>query len=156
MRSCPPTALKMMRRVKDPRSRHDYRMRTIACGGETLGEELFDWGREVMGVEINEFYGQTEANLVVGNCGQVLPISRGSMGKPIPGHRVAVVDAEGNACPPDTVGEIAVRRPDPVMFLNYWRNPRATASKFVDALPLTNTGKIIRGELRRREVEKQR
>jgi acetyl-CoA synthetase len=109
-----------------------------------------------MGVEINEFYGQTEANLVVGNCGQVLPISRGSMGKPIPGHRVAVVDAEGNACPPDTVGEIAVRRPDPVMFLNYWRNPRATASKFVDALPLTNTGKIIRGELRRREVEKQR
>jgi acetyl-CoA synthetase len=133
----PPTALKMMRRVKDPRSRHQYRMRTIGCGGETLGEELFDWGREVMGVEINEFYGQTEANLVVGNCSQILPIRRGSMGKPIPGHRVAVVDAEGNVCPPGTVGEIAVQRPDPVMFLNYWRNPEATAAKFVGDWSLT-------------------
>lgn len=133
----PPTALKMMRRVKDPRSRHDFRMRTIGCGGETLGEELFDWGRRVMGVEINEFYGQTEANLVVGNCGQILPIRRGSMGKPIPGHRVAVVDGEGNVCPPGTVGEIAVRRPDPVMFLEYWQNPRATRAKFVGDWSLT-------------------
>jgi acetyl-CoA synthetase len=133
----PPTALKMMRRVKDPRSRHDYRMRTIGCGGETLGEELFDWGREVMGVEINEFYGQTEANLVVGNCGQILPIRRGAMGKPIPGHRVAVVDGEGHICPPGTVGEIAVQRPDPVMFLNYWRNPAATEAKFIGDWSLT-------------------
>ena len=133
----PPTALKMMRRVKDPRSRHQYRMRTIGCGGETLGEELFDWGRQVMGVEINEFYGQTEANLVVGNCGQILPLRRGSMGKPIPGHRVAVVDAEGNVCPPGTVGEIAVRRPDPVMFLNYWQNPKATEAKFIGDWSLT-------------------
>ena len=133
----PPTALKMMRRVKAPRSRHEYRMRTIGCGGETLGEELFDWGRQVMGVEINEFYGQTEANLVVGNCGQILPIRRGSMGKPIPGHRVAVVDAAGGICPPGTVGEIAVQRPDPVMFLNYWQNPKATEAKFIGDWSLT-------------------
>jgi acetyl-CoA synthetase len=133
----PPTALKMMRRVKDPRSRHHYHMRTIGCGGETLGEELFDWGRKVMGVEINEFYGQTEANLVVGNCGQILPIRRGSMGKPIPGHRVAVVDATGNVCAPGVVGEIAVQRPDPVMFLSYWQNLRATEAKFVGDWSLT-------------------
>ena len=81
----PPTALKIMRQVKDPRSRHDFQMRTIACGGETLGEELLDWGRQVMDLVINEFYGQTECNLVVGNCAQIMEIKRGSMGRPIPG-----------------------------------------------------------------------
>ena len=133
----PPTALKMMRQVKDPKSRYEYRMRTIGCGGETLGEELLDWGRQVMDLEINEFYGQTEVNLVVGNCCEIMPIRRGSMGKPIPGHRVEVVDAEGNIVPPGTVGEIAILRPDPVMFLNYWQNPQATRDKFVGDWSLT-------------------
>ncbi|HSR12423.1 MAG TPA: AMP-binding protein, partial [Thermodesulfobacteriota bacterium] len=122
----PPTALKMMRQVKEPRKRHEYEMRTIACGGETLGEELLDWGKEVMDLTINEFYGQTEVNLVVGNCAEVMQIRRGSMGKPIPGHRVDVVDDDGNVMPPDKVGEVAILRPDPVMFLEYWRNPEAT------------------------------
>ena len=62
----PPTALKLMRQVKDPKSRHSYRMRSIGSGGETLGKELLDWGKEVMGLTINEFYGQTECNLIVG------------------------------------------------------------------------------------------
>lgn len=133
----PPTALKMMRQVRDPQSRYDYRMRTIGCGGETLGEELLDWGRQVMDLEINEFYGQTEVNLVVGNCCEIMPVRRGSMGKPIPGHRVEVVNVEGNIVPPGTVGEIAILRPDPVMFLNYWRNPQATRDKFVGDWSLT-------------------
>ena len=96
----PPTALKMMRQVKDPKKRYDYRMRTIGCGGETLGEELLDWGKEVMDLTINEFYGQTEVNLVVGNCCEIMKVKRGSMGKPIPGHRVDVVDESGNVVPP--------------------------------------------------------
>jgi len=133
----PPTALKMMRQVKDPRKRYDYRMRTIGCGGETLGEELLDWGKEVMGLTINEFYGQTEVNLVVGNCCEIMQVRRGSMGKPIPGHRVEVVDEEGNAVAPGTVGEVAIQRPDPVMFLEYWRNPEATKDKFVKDWSLT-------------------
>ncbi len=133
----PPTALKMMRQVRDPKSRYDYRMRTIGCGGETLGEELLDWGRQVMDLEINEFYGQTEVNLVVGNCCEIMPVRRGSMGKPIPGHRVEVVNVEGNIVPPGTVGEIAILRPDPVMFLNYWQNPQATRDKFVGDWSLT-------------------
>jgi acetyl-CoA synthetase len=133
----PPTALKMMRQVKDPRSRHDYRMRTIGCGGETLGEELLDWGKEVMGLTINEFYGQTEVNLVVGNCCEIMQVRRGSMGKPIPGHRVDVVDQEGNVVAPGKVGEVAIQRPDPVMFLEYWRNPEATKDKFVKDWALT-------------------
>ena len=133
----PPTALKMMRQVKDPQKRYDYKMRTIGCGGETLGEELLDWGKEVMGLTINEFYGQTEVNLVVGNCCQIMRIKRGSMGKPIPGHRVDVVDEAGNVVSPGVVGEVAVQRPDPVMFLNYWGNPEATKEKFVGDWALT-------------------
>ena len=117
----PPTALKMMRQVKEPKTRYDYRMRTIGCGGETLGEELLGWGREVMDLVINEFYGQTECNLVVGNCAEIMEVRRGSMGKAIPGHRVEVIDDSGNIVPPGMVGEVAIQRPDPVMFFEYWR-----------------------------------
>jgi acetyl-CoA synthetase len=127
----PPTALKMMRQVKDPRSRYDYQMRTIGSGGEALGEELLEWGKEVMGLTINEFYGQTEVNLVVGSCCEVMEIKPGSMGRAIPGHEVAVVDDAGNPVPTDTVGEVAIKRPDPVMCLEYWKNPEATREKYV-------------------------
>jgi acetyl-CoA synthetase len=133
----PPTALKLMRQVKDPKKRHRFSMRSIGSGGETLGEELLEWGREVMGVTINEFYGQTECNLIAGCCADIMEIRPGSMGKAIPGHIVEVIDARGNPCPPDTVGEIAVQRPDPVMFLEYWENPVATQGKFIEDWLLT-------------------
>jgi acetyl-CoA synthetase len=127
----PPTALKMMRQVKDPRSRYDYQMRSIGSGGEALGEELLAWGKEVMGLTINEFYGQTEVNLVVGSCCEVMEIRPGSMGKAIPGHEVAIVDDSGKRVPVGTVGEVAIKRPDPVMCLEYWKNPEATREKYV-------------------------
>lgn len=133
----PPTALKMMRQVKDPRARHDYGMRSIGSGGETLGEELLDWGREVMGLTINEFYGQTECNLVVGSCSDVMENRPGSMGFAIPGHTVEIVDDSGQVLPPNTVGEVGVRRPDPVMFVQYWRNPKATEEKYAGEWLLT-------------------
>ncbi|MBI5896107.1 MAG: acyl-CoA synthetase, partial [Desulfobacterales bacterium] len=133
----PPTALKLMRQVQHPRQRHQYALRTIGSGGETLGEALLAWGREVFGLTINEFYGQTEVNLVVGNCSQIMEARPGSMGRPIPGHTLAIVDAEGRELPAGEVGEVAVRRPDPVMFLEYWRNPQATRAKFVGDWCLT-------------------
>jgi acetyl-CoA synthetase len=133
----PPTALKLMRQVPDPKSRHSYRMRSIGSGGETLGQELLDWGRDVMGLTINEFYGQTECNLIVGCCAEVMEIRPGSMGRAIPGHVVDVVDEQGNPVKEGTVGEIAVERPDPVMFLEYWRNPDATRKKFIGDWLLT-------------------
>jgi len=126
----PPTALKLIRQTGAP-AKHGVRLRSIGSGGETLGEELLDWGRQVFGVTINEFYGQTECNLVVGNCSVCMPVRAGSMGRPIPGHTVAVIDEAGQVCPPGMNGQIAVRRPDPVMFLEYWRNPAATAEKFI-------------------------
>ncbi len=142
----PPTALKLMRQVKDPKSRYDFQMRSIGSGGEPLGEELLDWGREVMGLTINEFYGQTEVNLVIGCCHEVMEIRPGSMGLPIPGHRVEVVDDSGNIVPSGEVGEIAIKRPNPVMFLEYWKNPKATEEKFIDDWCLT-------GDLARRDED---
>ena len=133
----PPTALKLMRQVPDPTDRHRFDMRSIGSGGETLGEELLEWGRRVLGVTINEFYGQTECNLVVGSCSEIMPNLAGSMGRPIPGHQVAVVDESGNPATTGEVGEIAVRRPDPVMFLEYWRNAEATHAKFINDWSLT-------------------
>ncbi len=133
----PPTALKLMRQVKDPGSRHDFRMRSIGSGGETLGAELLDWGKETLGVVINEFYGQTEANLLVSNCAEIMEVRPGSMGRAVPGHTVEVVDDAGEIVPAGSVGEVAVKRPDPVMFLEYWRNPEATEAKFVGDWCLT-------------------
>jgi acetyl-CoA synthetase len=133
----PPTALKMMRQVEAPQARHAFRLRSIGSGGETLGEELLDWGRRTFGVTINEFYGQTECNLVVANCSAVMEARPGSMGRAVPGHTVAVVDEAGDAVPDGEIGHIAVRRPDPVMFLRYWNQPEATDEKFVGDWLLT-------------------
>jgi acetyl-CoA synthetase len=133
----PPTALKLMRQVEAPRSRHGYAMRSIGSGGETMGAELLEWGRETFGLTINEFYGQTECNLVVGNCGACMDARPGSMGRAVPGHDVRIVDEAGNPLPDGTEGAIGVRRPDPVMFLRYWNDPEATAAKFAGDFLLT-------------------
>lgn len=114
----PPTALRMMRQA----SGAPVRLRSVSSGGETLGQELIEWGENQLGVTINEFYGQTEANLVIGNCSALCPVRPGWMGKAVPGHDVAILD-----------GEIAIRADgDPVVFLGYWRNDAATAEKIVD------------------------
>ncbi len=133
----PPTALKMLRQVKTPRGRLAPQLRSIGSGGETLGEELLEWGKSTFGVTINEFYGQTEVNLVVGNCAQIMPVKPGSMGRAIPGHIVEIVDDDGNILPRRIVGHVAVKKPDPVMFLEYWKNRSATEGKFVGDWCLT-------------------
>lgn len=133
----PPTALKMMRSVANPRARWRLDMRSIASGGESLGRELLDWGRRTFGLTINEFYGQTECNMVVSSCGRITTTRPGRMGRAVPGHRVAIVDSAGCVVPAGTAGNIAVERPDPVMFLRYWNNEVATARKFIGDWLLT-------------------
>lgn len=127
----PPTALRMLRSVPNPRGRYDLKLRTLASGGESLGAETYAWGREALGLSINEFYGQTECNLVVSSCALMGVARPGAMGKPVPGHTVAVIRPDGSPAAASEVGEIAVRRPDPVMFLEYWQRPEATAEKFI-------------------------
>lgn len=133
----PPTALKLMRQVPSPQSRYNHRLRTVGSGGETLGAELLDWGREVFGVTINEFYGQTECNLVVGNCASIMEVRPGAMGRAIPGHDVQVVDKGGNPVSIGASGTVGIRRGDPVMMLEYWRNPEATRAKFAGEFLMT-------------------
>ncbi len=127
----PPTALKLMRQAgaKPP---PDLRLRTIMSGGEALGEEVLDWAREHLGVTVNEIYGQTECNYVVGNSHTLYPARPGSMGRAYVGHEVTVLDADENG-----LGEVAVRAPDPVMFLRYWNNAGATREKFKGEWMLT-------------------
>jgi len=127
----PPTALRMMRAAPSPRGRYDFKLRTIASGGESLGVEALEWGKSAFGLVINEFYGQTECNLVLGSCA-ALGVSRpGAIGKPIPGHQVAVIGRDGNPLKAGELGQIAVKRSDPVMFLEYWGKPEATRDKFI-------------------------
>jgi len=132
----PPTALKLMRQADIART-DGVALRSIGSGGETLGAELLDWGRTAFDVTINEFYGQTECNLVVANNADLMPLRPGSMGREVPGHEVAIVDELGQCVAPGITGEIAIRRPDPVMFLGYWNNAAATQAKFAGEFLLT-------------------
>ena len=125
----PPTALKMMRGVERP-ERWSLALRSVASGGESLGEELVGWGRKALGVTINEFYGQTECNVVVSSCAALFEPCFGAIGRAVPGHHVAIVDMDGNELPQGAIGDIAVAAPDPVMFLGYWGNEAATREKF--------------------------
>ncbi|MFZ9038677.1 MAG: acyl-CoA synthetase [Gammaproteobacteria bacterium] len=125
----PPTALKMLRALPDLKSAYDLKLRAIMSAGEQVGEELIHWGRDALGLTINEMWGQTEFNYIVGNCSAIMPPKPGSMGKPYPGHRVDVIDDAGNPLPDGEEGELAAWCDDPVMFLGYWNNPQATAAK---------------------------
>jgi acetyl-CoA synthetase len=138
--------LKMMRSVGDPRGRWSLVLRSMFTGGEAVGEEVIRWAREALGVTPHEGFGQTEVNLVLGNCSLLMPVKPGSMGRPIPGHVVDVVDETGAAVPAGDIGEVAVRRPDPVMFLRYWNNEPATREKFVGDWALT-------GDLARKDAD---
>ncbi len=132
-----PTALKlMMKAVPEPRKKYQLNLRSIMSAGESVGVTVIEWAKEHLGVTINEMFGQTEINYVVGNCQAAWPVKPGSIGRPYPGHRVAVIDEQGNERPRGELGEIAVHRScngeaDPVFFLEYWKNPQATKDKFI-------------------------
>ncbi len=132
-----PTALKMMMKaVPEPKAKYDVDLRTIMSAGEAVGETVFGWAREKLGVTINEMFGQTEVNYIVGNCAAVFPPKPGAMGRPYPGHRVALLDEAGRVLPAGEVGEVCVQREcggetDPVFLLEYWKNPKASAEKFI-------------------------
>jgi acetyl-CoA synthetase len=127
----PPTALRMLRAARSPQGRHAIKMRSIGSGGESLGAETYEWGKSTFGLTINEFYGQTEANIVVSACAALGVSKAGAIGKPVAGHKVAVIDADGHPLEAGEAGQIAVKRPDPVMFLQYWGKPEATRDKFI-------------------------
>ena len=132
-----PTALKaMMKAVPEPRQQYQLRLQAIMSAGEAVGDAVFAYCEQQLGVTVNEMFGQTEINYVVGNCARLYPARPGSMGKGYPGHRVAVIDDDGKACAPGVPGDVAVHRldrhgdADPIFFLGYWKNEDATRSKY--------------------------
>ncbi len=133
----PPTALKMMRQVEAPRRRWDYNVRAVVTGGEAMGAELLQWGSETFGCTISEGYGQTEMNLMTLNSPNWFEVRPGSCGRACIGRRVAAVDAHGNVLPPGEEGQVAGWRHDPVVMLEYWRNPEATEKKYAGDWLLT-------------------
>ena len=148
-----PTALKaMMKAYPKPAQHFRLKLQAMMSAGEAVGDAVFAYCREQLGVTVNEMFGQTEMNYVVGNCSRLWPARAGSMGKAYPGHRVAVIDDEGNECPVDVPGDVSVNRydihgdPDPIFFLGYWKKEAATRNKF--------TGDWCRtGDLARRDAD---
>ena len=135
----PPTALKMLRQVGDIRER-GVRLRSVMSAGESLGAQIYEWAEAALGIQINEMWGQTEFNYIVGNCSTIMPVKPGSMGKSYPGHRVEPVDEEGNVLADGETGELCALRDDPVMFLGYWGRDQATRDKFIG--PWWSTGDV--------------
>jgi acetyl-CoA synthetase len=132
-----PTALKaMMKAYPEPAKHFAVHLQGLMSAGEAVGDAVFNWCREQLGVTVNEMFGQTEINYIVGNCVAQWPAKPGSMGKGYPGHRVAVIDDEGQECPVGVPGDVSLHRfdvhgdPDPIFFLGYWKNEAATAGKF--------------------------
>jgi len=148
-----PTALKaMMKAFPRPRAHFKLELEAIMSAGEAVGDAVFAYTRDELGVIVNEMFGQTEINYVVGNCQLLFPPKPGSMGKGYPGHRVAVIDEAGRECAVGVPGDVAVNRydvhgdPDPIFFLGYWKNPAATQAKF--------TGDWCRtGDMARRDAD---
>ena len=129
----PPTALKIMKSFNPSQKLNNLNLRTVGSGGEALGEELLEWGKEILGVGINEFYGQTECNLTISNSRLLMPAKQGSIGKPVPGHDVRLMNHEGNfVSEPGVDGEIIVKSNSPVTFLKYWENDQETQKKVVN------------------------
>ena len=132
-----PTALKaMMKAQAHPRKHFKLKLKGLMSAGEAVGDAVFAYCRDELGVVVNEMFGQTEINYVVGNCQVFWPSKPGSMGRGYPGHQVAVIDDQGQICKPGEAGEVAVNRfdrhghLDPVFFLGYWKNPMATQAKY--------------------------
>ncbi len=129
----PPTALKMMKSFNQNFKGKNLKLRTLGSGGESLGQELLKWGKEIFDVGINEFYGQTECNLTISNCGLIMKQKLGSIGKPVPGHNVRLMNKEGSFINDENEeGEIVVNSSSPSTFLGYWNNKSETEKKIID------------------------
>lgn len=148
-----PTALKaMMKAYPEPRHQFQLKLQAIMSAGEAVGDAVFGYCQTQLGVTVNEMFGQTEINYIVGNCAMEWgamgagvtvhrtqvgwPAKPGSMGKGYPGHRVAVIDEDGHECPAGVPGDVALNRynahgqPDPIFFLGYWKNDTSTQAKY--------------------------
>jgi acetyl-CoA synthetase len=134
--SLPPACLQaMMKAEPTPYDKYALKLRSIMSTGATVSDDIAGWSYSALGIAINTMFGLTELHFIVGNSEQ-WPAKSGSLGRPYPGHRVAVIDDNGHAVKTGETGELALNRtdihgfPDPIFFIEYWKNTEATAGKF--------------------------
>mgnify|MGYP001461670432 FL=1 len=138
-----PTMLKLMRQIPNALERYDLKLRAVLSGGEAVGKELLEWADRELNIRINEAFGQTECNVILGNNGNVFPIKPGSIGRPMPGTVCAIINDDGLVLGPGEEGHIACKRPHPVMLLEYLNKPEATQEKFIGEWLITgDTGHV--------------
>jgi acyl-coenzyme A synthetase/AMP-(fatty) acid ligase len=101
------------------------KLRHCVSAGEPLNPEVIEIWKRAFGLTILDGYGQTENSLLVANRPGI-PVRPGSMGKPTPGHDVAVIDENGEPCEPGEIGDIAVRGRPPSLFIGYYKNEEET------------------------------
>jgi acetyl-CoA synthetase len=132
----------MMEELDDPWSTYDLNLEVIVTGGEPTTDKMFEWVDEYLpSVELNEHFGQSEADLLITNSSVVTGKEPLSLGRVIPGHEIGIIDTEGNELPPEDIGRIAVKSPDPAIMTEYWDDPEETSRAFVgDWLDTGDTG----------------
>jgi acetyl-CoA synthetase len=125
-----PTAIRSMMAIGDARERYPQRFRVVCSAGEPLNPEAIRWFRDQYGVTVLDYYGLTESYPLCGNF-PWMEVREGSMGKPMPGWDVAILDPDENPVPQGERGEICLRaRSNPHYPLGYWRQPEASEETF--------------------------
>ncbi|KQT88537.1 AMP-dependent synthetase [Aurantimonas sp. Leaf443] len=142
----PATALRMLKGAANPEALAAIDLRTVGSAGETLPAATQTWASEALRASVNEFYGQTECNMVLGSSAAYGVSRPGWTGRAVPGHEVAIVSPDGDVLPPGETGTIAIRRPDPVMFLGYLDDPQASADKFRGDWLMTGDQAVMNAE----------
>jgi acetyl-CoA synthetase len=146
MRSCgvsiglyPPTVLRLLRQSGLARP-DGLRLRCFVTGAEAVEPELLDWAAQELGVTVNNAYGQTEANALIGHSSALGALDVASLGRPYPGRQIALLDEELQPVAVGEPGQIAVAASDPVCMLGYWNQPDATERKLAGGwLPTGDT-----------------
>ena len=128
----PPTLYRRL--VQADFSKHDLSaLRHCTSAGEPLNPEVIrEWQQATGGLTVYDGYGQTETTCLVANY-RAMEVRPGSMGRPVPGYDVTIVDDDGQPVAPGEVGNIVVRcEPErPVgLFPGYYNDPAATADAF--------------------------
>jgi acetyl-CoA synthetase len=126
---CTPTEYRLMAKVDNLTEYHLPNLHSAVSAGEPLNSEVIDTFRKYFNVDVRDGYGQTENTLLVGVT-KGMELKSGSMGKPTPGNRVAIINEEGEICLVGEVGDIAVHIETPALFKNYYKDPERTAMQF--------------------------
>jgi acetyl-CoA synthetase len=125
-----PTAMRAMMAIEDAGTRYPQVFRRVCSAGEPLNPEAIRWFREQYGITVLDYYGLTESYPLVANY-PGLDVREGSMGKPMPGWDVRILDEDERPVAVGERGEICLRaRSNPQYPLGYWQNEKATEETF--------------------------